>query len=198
MILNSKYSSLIIRSVLTAFLGIALVAGAMNTTNAMAPATKTAKATFVNPQGEEIGTATLEDFGKNVLIKLDVKGVSEGYHAIHIHETADCTPLMTGEDVSPFTNTGSHFNPMNNDHGMVQHKGPHAGDLPNVYANENGVVKAELINEMITLHDENDGDRASVFDEDGSAFIIHAGTDDYTSQPTGDAGGRVACAVIEK
>lgn len=156
------------------------------------------KTAVINDSGAQIGTALLEETPKGVLMTLDVSGLGEaGERAIHFHEKADCMPLAGNEEgKGPFTNTGGHYNPHENHHGFHHGEGAHAGDMPNLIVRADGTVKIKILNTFVTLHPIQQGDRAPLFDVDGSALIIHKGADDYVSQPTGDAGGRHACAVI--
>lgn len=85
---------------------------------------------------------------------------------------------------------GGHFNPGSKEHGYDAANGPHAGDMPNQYVAADGTLRAEVLNPEVTLADGEAGIR-------GRALMIHAGADDYRSQPSGDAGERLACAVIE-
>lgn len=93
------------------------------------------------------------------------------------------------------TSAGAHFNPAGKKHGMSAADGAHAGDMPNLHIPTNGELKVEVGNPAITLVV---GKPNSVFDADGSAIVIHAGPDDYKTDPTGNAGDRVACGVIVK
>lgn len=157
-------------------------------TAALAQQETSATATFVDPKGKEIGTAQLTQTDKGVRIQAEVRGISPGSHAFHVHETGKCDP-ETG-----FKSAGGHFNPTNAKHGSMESGTAHAGDMPNQKVGDDGVFKASIVNPNVTLAS---GDK-SIFDSDGSALVIHAGTDDYKSQPAGDAGDRVACAVIER
>lgn len=152
----------------------------------------------INKQGDQIGTADLVETQKGVLMTLDLKEMGDaGERAIHFHEKADCTPLAGNEEQKgPFTNSGGHYNPADKGHGFHHHDGAHAGDMPNLIVHKDGTVKVKILNTFVTLLPTQQGKRAPLFDEDGSALIIHAGADDYKSQPTGDAGGRLACGVI--
>lgn len=85
---------------------------------------------------------------------------------------------------------GGHFNPGSSEHGYDVANGPHAGDMPNQYVPADGTLRAEVFNHAVTLADGETGIR-------GRALMVHAGADDYSSQPSGDAGDRLACAVIE-
>ena len=128
--------------------------------------------------GSKIGSVTLKETAQGVLLTVDAKGMEAGStHAIHIHETGACSP--------DFKAAGGHFNPGAHNHGMMDAEGQHAGDMPNLHANAEGAVKQEILNTMITTKAEDKDGRHSIHDADGSALIIHAGADDYTSQPTG-------------
>ena len=118
-------------------------------------------------------------------IKLAVKGVPPGQHAFHVHAVGKCEP--------PFTSAGGHFNPAGKKHGMEAAEGSHAGDMPNLFIPASGELTVEIANPMISLVK---GQPNTVFDADGSAVIIHAGADDYKTDPTGNAGDRIACGVI--
>lgn len=145
---------------------------------------------LTNAAGEVVGSVTLKETEKGVLITVEAAGLDENaVHAVHIHETGKCEP--------DFNEAGGHFNPAEKNHGMLDAKGPHAGDMPNLHTDAQGKVKQEMLNAMITTAPKDTGDgRHSIKDADGSALIIHDKADDYASQPTGDAGGRFACAVL--
>jgi Cu-Zn family superoxide dismutase len=147
---------------------------------------QTASATLKNAEGKDVGTARLTQTPAGVLINLSVKGLPAGEHAFHIHAVGKCEP--------PFTTAGGHFNPANKKHGMMAADGHHAGDMPNLHIPASGELAVEIVNADITL---DKGKPNSVFDADGSAVVIHAGKDDYKTDPTGDAGGRIACGPIQ-
>ena len=148
-----------------------------------------AKATFKNLQGEDVGTATLAATPSGyVLIQVEVNGLEQGERGFHVHETGECDPA------TEFKSAGGHL-AGGKEHGVLVEGGPHPGDMPNQHVGENGVLRADVFNERIKLTDSGDG---ALFDADGSALMVHSQPDDYTSQPSGEAGGRVACAVIEK
>ena len=166
---------------LLAAAGLALAA-AMPATAQDSP---TAKAEFVNLAGEKIGAATLTETPQGVLMALDVTGLPAGeWVAFHVHETGNC------DHQTAHQSAGGHFNPTNAEHGYLAAKGPHAGDMPNQHAGADGVLRAQVFNNMVRL----DGGETAIR---GKALMIHGGQDDYKSQPSGDAGNRVACAVIE-
>ena len=144
------------------------------------------KATLKDAGGKEVGSAQLSQTPHGVLVRLTLKGVPAGEHAFHIHQTGKCEP--------PFTTAGGHFNPGSKKHGVMAADGPHAGDMPNLHVPADGNLAVEVVNAAVTL----DKDKPnSLYKPEGTALIIHAGKDDYKTDPTGDAGGRIACGVVE-
>jgi Cu-Zn family superoxide dismutase len=149
-------------------------------------AAQTASAPLKDAQGKEVGSANLTQTPRGVLINLSVKGLPPGEHALHVHAVGKCEP--------PFTSAGGHFNPDHKKHGLMANEGAHAGDMPNLHIPQNGDLTVEVLNATVTLEK---GKPNSLLDSDGSALVIHAGTDDYKTDPTGDAGGRIACGVVQ-
>jgi Cu-Zn family superoxide dismutase len=148
---------------------------------------RTATAVLVNPDGEEVGTAELtETPSYGVLIRLEVEGLEPGPHAFHIHETGDCS-------AADFGSAGGHYAPRGRSHGPLHPHGKHAGDLPNLHVPDTGAVSTERLAGGVTLFE---GATGTLFDDDGSALVIHATADDYRSQPAGGGGPKVACGVI--
>ena len=135
--------------------------------------------------GKSIGMATFREVSGGVVIDVDVKGLTPGLHAVHVHTIGKC-------EGPAFTSAGGHFNPAQKKHGLRSAEGPHAGDMPNMYIAKDGTGRFEVLADNITLKT---GDR-SVFDADGSALVIHAGADDDMTDPTGNSGDRAACGVI--
>jgi Cu-Zn family superoxide dismutase len=146
-----------------------------------------AVAHLMDAQGNEVGTAELDQEGNGVRIKVDVKGLPAGSHGIHLHMVGTCT-------APDFASAGAHFNPTSKQHGLSNPNGPHAGDLPNLEVAADGTGEAELTNDRVIL-----GEGAnSVFDADGTAVVIHADADDQVTDPSGNSGARIACGVIQK
>lgn len=144
-----------------------------------------ATANLKDKNGRSVGMATFDEVSDGVLVSVEVRGISPGLHAIHIHAVGKC-------EGPTFTSAGGHFNPEQKKHGLKNPEGPHAGDMPNMYVAKDGVGRFEVLNDNITLK----ADRRSVFDADGSALVIHAGADDHITDPAGNAGARIACGVI--
>jgi superoxide dismutase, Cu-Zn family len=145
-----------------------------------------ATAALKDTAGKDVGTVTLTQTTAGVLLRLSVKGLPAGEHAFHVHAVGTC--------VAPFTTAGGHFNPDAKTHGALSANGQHAGDMPNLHVPANGDLTIEVLNATITL---DKGKPNSVFDADGSALVIHAGKDDYTTDPAGNAGDRIACGVVQ-
>ena len=153
---------------------------------ALPAAAQSAKATLKNAEGKEVGSAALTQTPAGVLIRLSIKGLPAGERAFHIHGVGKCEP--------PFASAGGHFNPGGKKHGLMAAEGHHAGDLPNLHVPAGGELIVEVLNPAVTLEK---GKANSLFGPQGTALVIHAGKDDYKSDPTGDAGGRIACGIVE-
>jgi superoxide dismutase, Cu-Zn family len=141
--------------------------------------------------GKDVGMATLSDGpgGKGVKVKASLKGLPAGEHALHFHATAKC-------EAPGFTSAGGHFNPANSHHGINndQSPKPHAGDMANFTVGPKGTAKLNFVNDAVTL-----GDGAnSLFANGGTAMVVHAKADDLKSDPSGNAGDRIACGTITK
>ncbi|MEP7030796.1 MAG: superoxide dismutase family protein [Pseudolabrys sp.] len=153
---------------------------------ALPAAAQSATAPLMDASGKATGSANLTQTADGVLINVSVKGLPPGEHAFHVHAVGKCEP--------PFTSAGGHFNPGAKKHGLLAAEGHHAGDMPNLHVPQSGDLTVEVLNTAITL---DKGKPNSVFDKDGTALVIHAKSDDYKTDPTGDAGGRIACGVIK-
>ena len=151
----------------------------------------TAAAAMESPSGDAIGTVTFLQAPTGVLVMADLKGLAPGGHAFIVHEFGSCTP--------DFDAAGDHFNPTEAQHGFIHaawKRGEsgegHGGDLPNIYAASDGSARADFFAVGITL---DVGPRHSVFDDDGSAIIVHEKPDAYGEHES-DTGARLACGVI--
>lgn len=139
-----------------------------------------------NRKGERVGVAQLSQQKDGVKIQIEAWNLPEGIHGFHIHEKGIC-------EEPNFESAGGHLNPTNAKHGFDHPEGPHAGDLPNLKIGKDGKVYEAFLATMVTLKKEEEN---SLLPEEGTSLIIHADQDDYISQPSGNAGERIACGVI--
>ncbi len=131
------------------------------------------------------GTVTFTQTGAKVLVVAEVRGLKpNAEHGFHIHEKGDCS---SGDGMS----TGGHFNPTTQPHGAHGTGSHHSGDLPSLVADANGVAKLKFESSTISID-------SGVTNIIGRGLIVHRDPDDYKTQPTGNAGPRLACAVINK
>jgi Cu-Zn family superoxide dismutase len=152
-----------------------------------APARMTIK--MVGPGAKDMGTATVTDAPKGVIVRLQLKGLTPGWHGMHFHEKGDCS-------AADFTSAGGHVHDMTPVvHGLLNTDANDRGDLPNIYAGADGTVTAEVYSTLVAL--KGPSGRPVLTDTDGSALVVHANADDLKTQPIGGAGARVACGVIK-
>jgi Cu-Zn family superoxide dismutase len=196
---------------------MAMAGGAIATAQDATPATSRSSISavgIVNADGLQIGTVIGSESGGALTLNITVSNLPPGEHGLHIHETGDCTP--------PFDSAGGHFNPEGTTHGageatvVVQVQEPeegaatpaaeaaveaspvtggesHAGDLGNITIDDSGRISVAVTTSTVTLAP----DQAhSLADADGSALVIHAGADDLMTDPSGESGDRIACAVL--
>ncbi len=166
---------------------LALVAGPVLAQGGVA-----ATAELRTSEDEAVGTAEFVETSEGVAIDVEITGnVLPGTHGLHIHKKADLSDPA-------FESAGDHFNPTGAEHGFDNPNGPHAGDLENIPVADDGTAGYEYVNDRITLSAGPD----SILDDDGSALIVHAMTDDYRTDDDpesgpGMSGDRVAAGVIE-
>ena len=147
----------------------------------------TAVAMLHDREGAPIGRVEVHETANGALITVSLLAASPGPHAMHIHTTGRC-------DRPGFESAGDHYNPGNGQHGFLSPAGPHAGDLPNLHIPQEGPLTTELFAPWLRLT----GPESALLDDDGAAVVLHAGRDDYTSQPAGDAGTPMACGVLNR
>lgn len=150
-------------------------------------AAEQAQARMMNAKGEALGIIELTQTANGVLLKGQLKPLPKGEHAFHVHAVGTCNAA------GGFDSAGGHFS-LEHKHGFKTPGGPHPGDMANLHVPDTEILTLETFNSGISLVK---GAHTSVFDADGSAVVIHANADDYETQPTGNAGGRIACGVIE-
>lgn len=136
---------------------------------------------LLGSSGQAIGTVRYWETPGAVSFRVEGNGLSVGRHGIHVHAVGRC-------DAPAFTTAGSHWNPASTKHGLSNPQGPHGGDLPNVPVAANGALRETVVLSGATL--------AGLGDSDGSALVIHAREDDNVTDPSGNSGDRIACAVI--
>lgn len=148
-----------------------------------------ATVSLINTSGTNVGTAELTEDSKGlVTIKVSVKGLPTGIHGIHFHEVGVAEP-----SASPaFSTSGEHYNPASKKHGLENPMGTHAGDLPNLIVDSQGMGSLEATTDRITLTD----GPTTLFDANGSSLIIHVSVDDQRTDPSGNSGSRIAGGVV--
>lgn len=164
---------------------VLLLASACTTVDSL-PDKRVGEAALLTKDGLPAGTVQLVQSGTTLSLAVAVVGLPAGEHGFHLHTTGSCT-------APDFTSAGGHLNPGGRHHGSLAEGGKHLGDLPNlvVAPNHTGSLAADLEGDAATLLPE-------IFDADGTAVVIHAGPDDYRSDPAGNAGARIACGVLRQ
>lgn len=148
--------------------------------------TPVASASLRGSDGAPKGTASLTSNGTTLTLALSVSGLPVGQHGAHLHTVGSC-------DAPGFTTAGAHLNPHGKQHGAQNPQGSHLGDLPNlvVAGDGTGSLTIPLVGTAAEVE-------ALLFDADGTAVVIHAGPDDYLTDPSGNSGGRIACGVLTR
>jgi Cu-Zn family superoxide dismutase len=139
-----------------------------------------ARGTIVDPANRSMGTVIFEDTRGGLRIVGTVSGLGLGGHAVHLHTVGRCVP--------PFASAGVHYNPERRSHGLDNRDGPHAGDLVNIRTPAAGPYTFELLASGVRL--------AGLLDRDGAALVFHSASDDHRTDPEGNSGARIGCAVI--
>ena len=149
-------------------------------------------ATLRDAKGAEVGTVQVRETASGtVWLTLSATGLPVGTLGFHIHETGAC------DADGGFKSAGGHL-AGDRQHGVLNQDGPHPGDLPNIHVPEGGSLVYETFLARGAPSERSWIERVGLFDGDGSVVVIHARPDDYRSPPSGEAGDRIACGVLEK
>ncbi len=144
--------------------------------------------TLTDADGSEVGTATFSESDAGVTVSLSIEGLEPGEYGWHLHAVGMCDPA----GLEPFSTAGPHWNPTGAPHAGPEDPVKHAGDFGNLSAGDSGPAEGEITLDSFTLSE----GPTSVNDADGTAIIVHLGTDDLVSQPSGNSGARYACGVV--
>ncbi len=137
-------------------------------------------------KGKTVGTLTLTSGESGIAMTGKFAGLPPGVHGFHIHDKGICK--------GDFATAGGHFNPGHTRHGILAETGRHAGDLPNIDVPASGTLNVDLFLTGVSL---TPGSPINLHDQDGASFVVHAGPDDYKTDPSGNSGGRIACGVLQ-
>ena len=139
-----------------------------------------------NAQTQIVGEAAATRAGGLVHVRVTVRGFSPGIHGVHLHQVGRC-------EGPGFESAGPHWNPGGKQHGRLNPQGPHLGDLPNLEVRANGAGRIDF---EVQVPAGNDAGANPLLDADGTAVVIHAAADDERTDPSGNSGARIACAVL--
>lgn len=146
-----------------------------------------AGAPMLDAQGKQVAMSNVTQHDDEFLVTISVTDMAPGTYAAHLHTTGRC-------DAPTFETAGGHWNPTGRQHGSQNPQGQHLGDLPNVTIGDGrqGQIEFRVPNASI------EGGDNPLLDADGAAVVIHAGPDDYRTDPSGNSGDRIACGVIQR
>ena len=171
---------------LASFLTVSALSLSACTSIGQVPTSKFGTGTLHSANGALAGTVVIVAAGDAVTINVTVIGLAKGAHGVHLHTFGTC-------DGPAFASAGGHLNPHAKQHGSANPAGSHLGDLPNLMVDGYG---AGSLAEK--LSDGRAAVEAALFDADGTALVIHADSDDYKTDPSGNSGPRIACAVLKR
>ena len=150
------------------------------------PTAKLASGTLRTANGAPAGTVVVLAARSELTVNVAAIGLPAGTHGLHLHMVGSC-------EGPAFASAGGHLNPHAMQHGTANPAGSHLGDLPNLVIDSHGAgaLTARLRDDRATAE-------AALFDGDGTALVVHADTDDYKTDPSGNSGSRIACAVLKR
>ena len=158
---------------------------AADAVNAAEPAAAPQTMALNGPDGRPVGTVTLSEDSNGVTIKVDASAIPAGTHGVHLHTTGLCQGPK-------FESAGGHWNPAGKQHGRDNPMGAHLGDLANFEIGDAGTATTTFLVGGVTMS----GAANALADADGTSLVVHAKADDYKTDPSGDSGDRIACAVL--
>ena len=156
-------------------------AAALATAVSAGPVTRASAVLRSAAGGKVEGTVTFTKAEGGVRVSAHITGLAPGTHGFHVHEFGDCS-------AADFASAGGHFNPAGDPHAGPKDAKRHAGDMGNVEANKDGAADVDYVDPVLSF----DGPTSIL----GRGVVVHAAPDDFRTQPTGNAGGRVACGVV--
>lgn len=175
----------------TASLGLFMLTGCQavrstSVSEAASPPT-TINVVLIGSNNQSVGSAQLTAVKDGVQLDVQVSGLPPGVHGLHFHEKAVC-------EAPSFDSAGAHFNPHMKEHGFLNPKGAHAGDLPNLIVDAQGNGKFSAVTKSVVL----DKDKPiSLVKPGGSSLVIHEKEDDMKTDPSGNSGKRIACGAVK-
>ena len=146
-----------------------------------------ATASIRDPAGRVLANATLREQGGEIRVRVEAAGLPAGSYGTHVHTTGLC-------EGPAFASAGGHWNPTSRQHGTENPQGPHKGDLPNLSVDASGRGSVEYAIPGAALA----GGSVGLLDADGAAVVVHARSDDYRTDPSGNSGDRIACGIVSR
>ena len=157
----------------------------MGAMNEAAPAAAAQSAQLMDAGGKAIGTVEMSEDASGLTLKVTAAGLPAGTHGVHLHEKGMC-------EGPKFESAGAHWNPMTKQHGRDNPMGAHLGDLANMDATDGAEATSTYQVAGVTMG----GTGNALADADGTSLVVHAKADDYKTDPSGNSGDRIACAVL--
>ena len=153
--------------------------------NEAAPGAAMQPAQLIDANGKAIGTVEMSEDSNGVTLKVTAAGLPAGTHGVHLHEKGMC-------EGPKFESAGAHWNPASKQHGRDNPMGAHLGDLANMEAADGAEASSTYLVAGVTMG----GATNALADAEGTSLVVHAKADDYKTDPSGNSGDRIACAVL--